>query len=459
MVIRIGKYLVAASLFLSATPALAQATKGAMCPDPDLSKPTNVLRPLARNRYTACFDGETWVIDEPTNPRFTNRDRVELEVEYFNFLRYTLSFDVKEEKSESYQYLTKLWSSLLDPNLLNLLALGGERGSNEDLIAALRDVYRRAQALDRRVTSLAGMYRKTGLKKDEAVALKVAVFGPGSKACSPEDYDLRGKPDFPEPTPGASQSDPLTTCSVDEILRGLNLAHARLGRLLIIDNATFVDVTTGERKSLYNLVSDAYTGVRKRADTFKALAEKTVGVETKKAGKHEAGTRITLALSALDEGGGRTPLADVNYFVETTMPLVAHGGLAFSGLKDVNFDKVKRASAFGEEDLFAKTSEEASSKNFTAFLSWELTPLAKASGPNNSKASLLLSLGTDVAAPGKKIFAGPSVLLFGRMALTAGVVFGKEAEGQAQTLEPDVFRIVRERPKGSFFFSVTTKVH
>jgi hypothetical protein len=415
----------------------------------------------AHNLYRLCFEKTEWKVDEPDNARFTNRDRVEVEIRHFNFLRYTLSFDVKEEKSESYQYLTKLWSSLLSPDMLSFLGLGGEARGDASLITAMRDVYRRAQALDRKITKVASQYRRTGLTDSEATTLRDDVLAPATGAkCDPSTNDLPELPAFPEPRPGSTLDDPLIVqCPVEELVRGLNLSYARLSRLIVTNDAAFNQSITGAQKTLFTTVTDAYTAVRKRADAFVNLAQKTVGVEVKQAGKHDAGTRVTLAISALDEGGNRSPMADVNFFVETAMPLVVHIGVALSGLRDVTFDTIKRGSTAGEDDLFLQKSASDSSKNFTTFLSWVVTPLTPKAGPNNSWGALLLSLGTDVAAPGKKIFAGPTVLLFNRMALTVGAVFAKEAEGQLQTLEPNVFRIVQERPKATFFFALTSKVH
>ena len=36
---------------------------------------------LTNNLYRFCYNGATWLVDEPLNVRFTNRDRVEVEVQ------------------------------------------------------------------------------------------------------------------------------------------------------------------------------------------------------------------------------------------------------------------------------------------------------------------------------------------------------------------------------------------
>src|SRR5262245_11679292 len=298
-------------LVAAVLPARAQqATKAPQC-----------ASAFSHNLYRICVpDGSTgWAVDEPNNSRFTNRDAVEVEVRHFNFLRYTLAFDVKEEQSQAYQYLTKLWTSILDPSILTtLVALGGTIDTKEEtgFLDVLRDTYRRALALDQKITLVAGQYKRTGLTPKEAAALKTAVLGPGERPCAPNDFDALNKPDFPQPQPGVPPpGDPLLGCSVTEIARGLNLAHARLSRIVLTESGPFVDAMSGTRRRLYTTVSEAYTNIRKRSDLFVSLTEKTVATETKKAGKHNAGTRVTLTLTAVDEGGAKSPVADVNYFV------------------------------------------------------------------------------------------------------------------------------------------------
>jgi hypothetical protein len=409
---------------------------------------------LANNLYRLCFDGKAWKIDEPSNSRFTNRDRVEVEIQRFNFIRYTLSFDVKEEKSESYQYLTKLWTSVLSPDLLGLVGLGldADKTAAEAaaLVTAMRDLNRRTEALDRRIAGLVGVFTKTGLTTGEASALDMAL-GTASPCTDAPDNQV----DQPA---WISGPDPLRGQSVRALVCGAQVSLARLQRQVLMTDGGFT-AAYGKQSKLYTMVTEAVTGSLTRADAFVTRAVKTTGSEVKKLGKHDAGTRVTLSVAAIGDGGDRTPLGDVNYFVETTIPLVAHGGLAFSGLKDVTFQKVQRASAFGEDDLFQKVSDGNNTTGFCLFLSWMAFQLDRHQTPNKSVAAILLSLGTDVAKPGKRIFAGPSLMLFNRLVLTAGLAFGKEASGEQQTLAPDIFQVVKERPRPSGFFALTMKVH
>ena len=105
------------------------------------------------------------------------------------------------------------------------------------------------------------------------------------------------------------------------------------------------------------------------------------------------------------------------------MPLVAHGGIAFSGLNDVTFTKVRRSATLGEEELFQRTTDEDNSTAFTLFLGWQFYGKGNdvETDQRKSKIGMAFSLGTDV--------------------------------------RPNVFRIIREQPKPSYFFSLSTRVY
>jgi len=371
-----------------------------------------------------------WDVKPPSLPRITNRERVEVCVEHFNFLRYTLSFDVTEEKSESYDYLTKLWTSVLSPSLAGVLgAVAAPQGvaaltPEQRFLIQLQAIYALATELDHAIGEQIAKYSLTGLEAEEAKTLATA----------------RG--------------------SIDGSLQTLNKAYADLQKLLLDPTQTtqFANAIGGTSK-IYSVVTELYGAVAKRADVFLSMSEKTIGIEVRKVGTRSAGTRVTLRLVATGDGGAKTPMADVHYFVETTLPLVVHGGLTFAKLNDVSFEKVKRASQFSEEDLFQRTTDNPNTRALSMFLAWQFWSKAGTAAGSVERVGLLFSLGTDVRAPGKKVFAGPSLALFNRIVLTAGVSLGKEANGEAATLEPDVFRIVRERPATAFFFSLSTKVH
>jgi hypothetical protein len=408
---------------------------------------------LTNNVYRFCYDGSTWLMDEPANARFTNGDRVEVQVLHLNYLRYTLSFDVQEQKSESYQYLNKLWTSVLGIGFGSLGGILSPPGEDADLrkkreaaenlfLDRLRQVLRYAEALDTHITVTIGEHRRPGLNQAEVTALRNSV-GTGSETCS--DVWTTG-------------NDPLLTCPIAALSTKLTEKYTDLERGVHTDTAQFALATGARFGELYEKIKKAYAEVITRSDQFRALAVKTLTVTTRQVGKRDAGTKVTLTLAAVDAGGGRSPIGDVSYIVETTIPLVVHGGMAFSSLNDVTFEKVKRSNGFSEDDVFQKSGDNANSRNFTLFMGWRFASFWGGETPNSKRLSALISLGTDVDKPGKKIYIAPTLVFFNRVALSGGAALGKELNGEQQTLEPDVFKIIKAKPTATKFFSISTRI-
>ena len=379
-------------------------------------------------RFVLKYDGTEWKTTAPAQARITDKDRVDVCVEHFNFLRYTLKFDVDEEQSEAYAYLTKLWGSiLLDPFGSVMAAFGPTAppaATRPPVVVKLHELYKASRALDAAVSTSAVKYTETGLTAGEATAL---------------DGERTG---------------------VSALLAAARAAYKAVDDVILGDVASFESVH-GQHKELYRATIDHFRGVEGRADVYLHLSLKSIRFEVKTIGKKKPGTKVTFTLTAVDQSGSSTPIDEVDYFVQTTMPLVAHGGLSFSGLRDVSFSKVRRATSFGEEDLFQQQSSDDTSTGFALFLGWQFYGNAtRSEDQRQSRVGAAFSLGTDVNAPGKRVFAGPSLLLFNRLVISGGAVFGKEAEGEAaaETLEPNLFRIIREQPKAKWFVAVSTKV-
>lgn len=430
-----------ALMFVVATLGVAQSTQAQSMP--------RCGTMLEKNVYRFCYDGTVWQVDEPSNVRFTSTDRVDVQVMHLNFFRYTLSFNVQEETSESYQYLSKLWNSVLGVGFGSLLGalepeaeLPRSRADQERaFVNNLRAVLRYAEALDTKITRAIGVHRKPGLNPAEVVQLRTNL-GSGTMSCTEPSWTSGEDPLLGSPVA------PLSGCVTEkfnELERGVHT------------NSDQFAVAMNKFGELYEHAKRAYAEVYARADQFQALATKTLGTETRKVGKRDVGVRLTLTLSAVDASGSKSPIGDVSYVVESRMPFVVHGGLALARLDDVTFEKVKRASQFSEDDVFQKKTDEADSRNFTMFMGWRLGGVG-GSQPNTNWLSALISLGTDIDAPGKKVYVAPTVMFFNRFAVSYGAVLGKEQEGQQQTLEPDVFRIIKAKPSVAQFLSITTRV-
>jgi hypothetical protein len=375
--------------------------------------------------FDLCFDGDQWHTQPPPNTRLTNKDAVWIRVRHFNFLRYALAFDVKEEKAESYGYLTKLWSSILNPDLGVLIgALSDTAGPGAGLLNATRAVYHDAQEVQRRIDAAIAPHKKPGLTPDEVRTLTT------------------------------------TTSEVSAAAAALSASYRELQRLVESDPDTFKAAFASTTSRYYNLASTSYATASSRADSFLALAARSLGDDVKKIGTRDEGTRVTVTLTATDQSGASDDFETIHYFVQTSMPLVAHAGVAFSGVKDISFKQVKRAVQFSEEDFFQQQGTGDASGGFSAFLAWQFftkTSSLDASAKQQPLA-VMLSIGTDIQSPGEEVFIGPSVMLFGRFVITAGASIGREAEGQ-QAIEPNVFRLVRHHGTTTWFSSFSIRVY
>lgn len=376
--------------------------------------------------FDVCFDGDTWQVQSPPNARITSREPVWIRVRHFNFLRYALSYDVKEEQAQSYSYLTKLWSSVLNPDLGSLLVGLSETQRTPDapLIEASRVVYQSSQIVQRKIEAAIAPHKRLGLATDEVTALSAA------------------------------------TADLKTAVSALDKAYAALQKLAELDTEGFKAAFGGSTSRYYKLAVESYGMAATRADSFLSLAERSLGDDIKKIGTRDAGTRVTVTMSATDPTGEKKDFETIHYFVQSSMPLVAHGGVAVTGIKDVTFQKVSRAVQFSQEDFFQQQGTGNAVKSFSVFLGWQFfTRVASLDlDAKQQPVSVLLSMGTDLSSPGSRVFVGPSAMLLGRFVVTGGAAIGRESEG-VEPLEPNVFRTVRDRGKTSWFASASIRVY
>ena len=428
---RLSLSCVIMAALLGARPAFAQGICNQLAGPPTGVRGASGVTLPARTRsvFDVCFDGDTWRVQPPPNTRITSRDPVWIRIRHFNFLRYQLHVDVQETRAESYAYLTRLWSSILSPNVFDLFSGLGALGDVEPALApdpfmeAARRVYASAQDVRRRIEAALLPYTRPGLTGEEAARLAAATAG------------------------------------VRDAVETLRAAHNTLEAMVETDTAVFTKAF-GASKAYYKLAADTYDEAIGRSDSFLSLADRTIGDEVRRLGTRDAGTRVTVVLMATDPSGATSDVETIHYVSQSTMPLVAHGGAAFSGISGVTFEKVKRAAQFSEEDFFARKGDDGGTPGFATFLAWQLLAGAGSLDADTKQqpVGLLLSVGTDLTAPGRRLYVGPSVMLFGRLVVTAGGAFGRASEGE-DPIEPDVFRLVREHGDTSWFTAVTVRIY
>ena len=387
----------------------------------------NTLPPRTRGVFDVCYDGDQWRVQPPPNSRLTNRDAVWVRVRHFNFLRYKLNFEVTEERAESYNYLHSLWSTALGLSLSDIAgALDGGRDQDRDeaFVTATREVYRAGQAVQKAVDAALAPHKDAGLTRREVEQLRTA------------------------------------TSDVQMALTALRVKHDLLQAMVEQDNTAFRAAFAGRVAPLYTLATNVFREASQKADAFLVLAQRSLGDEIKKIGTKDAGTRVTVVMTATDPNGARSEMETVHYFVQSNMPLVAHGGVSLSGLKDISFATVKRAAQYSEEDYFQQQSDAEQLLGYSTFLAWQLfAPKSSLdTETKQQKVSLLVSMGTDLNAPGKRVYVGPSAMIMGRLVITGGAVIGSQASG-ADPIEPNVFRLVRHVRTTTWFTSVGVRVY
>jgi hypothetical protein len=383
------------------------------------------LPPRRRGVFDLCFDGQGWRVQPPAG-RITSRDAVAIRLRHFNFLRYTLHLDANETRAESYAYLTHLWSGVLGPLAGDVFgaAAAAPPPAPDPLVDASRATYASAQELQRRIEAAIAPYTRSGLTRQEAGALDAAIG------------------------------------EVREAAARLDASYATLQRLVETDALAFKEAFAGTTKAYYKIAVDSYEAARTRSATFLALAVRSAGDDTRELGVRDAGTRVAVTLTATDPDGVASAVQTVHYVSQSLVPLVAHGGVAFSGIRDVTFEKVRRAVQFSGEDFFANPGTGGSATGFSAFLAWQLLTGGASldAGAKEQPLGLLVSIGTDLSSPGRRLYLGPSLMLGGRLIVTAGAALGKTSEGE-EPIEPDVFRLVRARGAASWFSALTVRLY
>ena len=383
------------------------------------------------NTFQVWFDAQNkaWDVVKPANRRITSDDAVQVRIRGFNFLRFGFEVSVDEKKVESYQFLEKLWGSLLSPSLAGagfalpqgeITAAGVPPSPEAKLIADCREVYAASRKLDAAVAGVRDL--ATGMYLNPTLRGQIGV-----------------------------QAD-----AVRARLGDLDKTYDKLQNDIATEDAVF-RLAFGNRGPLVKTVSDIRSAASGKAELLLPLADLAVkGSFTKNIGRKASGIYVTLSCQAATEGVAQ-PIAEESYLVESTKPLVFHAGLTYGWLKDFTFEKVQRTFAAGPEDLFLQSGDSSKVGDFTAFLGISL--FERNRGPEGKTGtSVLISLGTSLTDPGKRIFIGPSVAI-GRIVVSGGVVLGREKEGEEQSLEPNLFRVLKDSNTAAGFVALTVKLY
>lgn len=161
-------------------------------------------------------------------------------------------------------------------------------------------------------------------------------------------------------------------------------------------------------------------------------------------GKKKPGTIVSITLTAKDRTQApAAPVASIEYFVHSRLPLVMHVGYSYSKVNDVEF-KVIRGLA--QSDLFVKVKENDGTSNMVAFLSAGQTYFSE-------KLGVFGSIGTDFNVPGERVYLGGSLQFWKRVVVTMGWVSASEDEGGNSVQE----QIGNATDKRELFLTIQSK--
>lgn len=305
---------------------------------------------------------------------------VYLKVTNFNFIRFNLEHEIKEDVIESYKVLENLWKQVVSID------------TYVDLFAGIKF---KNKFLEKLVD-----WRKKLRSREDALKTYLDGFTANVYVEEKDIEDLKERIE--------------DDVKIVEDLEDL--------RIIVQDNI-FKSETAQEAYYASVLYEQQLKIHKEVIDKFKAFftAGRLVcrGKEIK-LGRKESGTKVTTILNpvGIKEAENKktekpkTEIgrpATIQYFVQSDMPVVFHVGYSFSRLKNIEFEKIQSLAG---NDVFVQIKDEEISQNLSAFLSYELFV------SNNLERSLSLTIGTDVVNPGKKIYLGASAKLFRRWFVT-----------------------------------------
>ncbi len=342
---------------------------------------------------------------------------VSIRVNHFNFLYYSLKYVKEDRVVATYDTLTKLWSQLF-----RIVSFAGGAGAREEI----RNRPFEEAILEWRIgllwaeTKLSNCLKhlsdKIGLNVDDLDAIR----------------------------------DSLGTIGID---RKKTLDSLR-------DNA-FDLVTSGQQLDTFERIDLIRERVVGELDLFISRAELTLNGQLESLGKKSAGTIVTVTMIPVprtEKHSKEGKPVSIDYFVHYDKTIKFHVGYAHSSLSNFDFEKVRSLSG---EELFAKIKDQKATDEFSAFVGYELLSFG-----TQSQNGVELTLGTDFAKPGERVYLGVSGRLIGQIFVTMGGATSNVSTPGASSLQPtaspgglrELFDTFTKSREWAFFFAISVGV-
>jgi hypothetical protein len=301
--------------------------------------------------------------------RITEETALRLRIVGANLLKYGLKFETKEKVVDSYVDLEKLWRQAL--SVAPFLRAGVP--APETFVEAIKAWRAELEMHDTAVSKFAAGFRDLVLRCAEREAIR-------------------------------AESE-----KVRERLADLEVARETAAKL----------IERSEDFAVYDKTLERHEATVARLRSFAVRGSSAADGVVERVTFGPAGRIVTVTITMTDLATGKDAGVTevVEFFVHSTLPVTFHAGYSYSSLDSFEFERVAAAAG---EDLFAQINEGKNTSGFTAFLSYRLGRAHAAPG----RRELMVTLGTDFAEPGKRIFVGATtrvkkVLLTGGIATAA----------------------------------------
>jgi hypothetical protein len=305
---------------------------------------------------------------------------VSIRVVQFNFLSYSLKYDVQTKTSDSFNLLTLLWRQILGGVGGGLAAQPPDLSTFEGVMEVWNRLIRQSDSELQRF--LDGFTANVVLVEKDVESAKSAIELLGSKRVEALD-DLQSK--------------------------ALALAKA--------DQFAAYDKTLVEHKK-----------IALRLQSFQTLANKCVNGDRYTVGSYKAGTAVTVTLTPTAlSGGDAGSTVSFGYLVRSQLPVLVHVGYSSSSLKNITFQQV---TSLAQQSLYQLET----SKNPAPDLMLGMTLELKSFGANDNFA-IGPTIQTSILHPAERLDFGFSLRVI-RLVLTVAWSGRNTVQGQGSVSDP-----------------------
>ena len=402
--------------------------------------------------------------------KISESTEVSLEVLNFNFLRYNLDHEIKEEVIESYRVLENLWSQVFTgiAGIRGVISSAKKEDIQDEFLECLMKWQNELITGENELQDYLDEFtREIKVSDDDIASVEVQIKE--FKAAVKELHCLKNKTKnkiYTSKNTSLSRIYPFKLKSKDEVV-----AESKK-KILMTTDTVHSAVDAYYATILYKSQLEDHEKIMDKFNAFFTRAELILAGKRIALGKKEPGTMVTVTLTPTkargtldsfklvssrkrteDQKSASAPTSVIRrYFVQSDMPIVFHIGYSVSTLNNAEFEKIKTLTG---NEVYNQITGEGFTQNLAAFLSYELW------ASNNLAQSLAFTIGTEMASPGKKIYLGGSIQFLRRWFFTAALATGEITEGVKEISgdsEMQLFHTIKNTRKWEAVFAISIRL-